>query len=86
MIPIDKGNKPIPSAAGGGASRKYPFADMSQGDSFFAPGVTASGLISSGRGYLLRHPRPGYRFVCRTVTENGVKGARIWLVKDGRSK
>jgi hypothetical protein len=69
-----------------GRKPHYPFIGMEPGDSFFEPGLDATRLGGAGRAYLLRHPRPGYRFVCRTLTEGGVTGARIWLVKSRKAR
>ena len=65
-----------------GRPRKYPFPQMRNGDSFFRPNMTASSLGCAGRAHFRKHPKPGCKFMARKVTENGVKGARIWLVED----
>ena len=68
MIKIDK-NVPMPSAG------KYPFGDMDVGDSFFVAGKTAAQMGGT------MHFRKPKKFTTRTVTENGVKGIRIWRVE-----
>jgi len=75
-----EGGIPIPSK-GAGAGARWPnrpiFSGMEVGDSvFFAGRSTAS--VSSTASYTAK--TLGYRFTCRAVTENGVKGARIWRV------
>jgi len=69
-----------------GRKPHYPFKGMKPGDSFFEPGKDASRLGSAGRNHLLKHPRPGYRFMCRTLTEGGVTSARIWLVESKKGR
>lgn len=57
--------------------RKYPYRDLRIGQSFFVPDATHQ-LISGSM-----HPakkRLGRKFTARTVTENGVKGVRVWRV------
>lgn len=72
-IKIDQ-SVPLPDDTGG-RRRKYPFADMGVGDSFFAPDRTSTNLNSAAR----RHRDK--TFTARSVTEAGVKGARVWRVK-----
>ena len=64
MIKIDDG-VPIPRS-------KYPWREMKVGQSFFTedPKVRAAGFEAGKRLNL--------KFVSRTVTENGIKGFRIW--------
>jgi len=73
MIDVDKGI-PVPNLGSHGRSVKYPFRTMAVGESFFAPDMSTTGLITAARHY-----RPS-RFTCRKVVENGVKGARCWRV------
>ena len=72
---IDK-DFPIPEMHGGRWS-KWPWRDMKIGDSFFMPGKT---IIKASREAWAAHHRINMKFACRTVTENGVKGVRIWRV------
>lgn len=79
MIKIDKGLEipPRRGGFGGGARSKYPWQYMDVGDSFFI-GVsirTISGAVS------VRQKRHGERYTCRIVTENGVKGVRVWRIE-----
>lgn len=74
-IKIEKG-LPVPTKRSG--PTKYPFADMTTGDSFFVAGANSSALWGSIWSYKNRH---GGNFTARTVTENGVKGVRVWRVK-----
>ena len=70
QIVIEK-NVPAPANP---RRRKYPFAEMEVGDSFFAPNIKISSVTYS----FARHP--GKKFTARTVTENGVKGFRVWRI------
>lgn len=75
MIKIDKGI-PIP-AHDKGPYPKYPFAQMSIGDSFFAaerkqPLSTAS---------YQRAKRHGAKFTMRATVEDGVTGYRVWRIE-----
>ena len=54
---------------------KYPFAQMANGDSIFAPGISKNALYGSARHHSKRN---GGKFVVRAVTEDGVAGARVW--------
>lgn len=76
MIKIDKG-VPMPTGATGRPPNRYPWVGMEIGDSFFVPGrkaATMGGTLASAKkthGYICR---------CRTVTEDGVAGVRVWRV------
>lgn len=56
---------------------KYPWAEMSVGDSFFVPGkhTTQMGGVAHQAGISL-----GVKFTIRRVTEMQVSGVRIWRV------
>lgn len=70
MPKIDK-DKPLP-----GKGRKYPFAELKVGESFFTEGARANRQVSTAtRNY------PGLRFMVRQCTENGVLGARCWRIE-----
>ena len=60
-------------------TRKYPWAALEVGDSFFVPIVDLPRGVAS-----LNAPRPrlknGFKIARRTVTEKGVKGVRVWRV------
>jgi hypothetical protein len=68
-IRVDE-NVPIPPRR----QHFYPWAKMKVGDSFFAPRRTAALA-----GQIAR--KTTMVFTGRNVTENGVRGARIWRVK-----
>ena len=68
---------PIPDQNGRGGTPKYPLRDMPVGASFFVPGGTHAKL----NGAFAPHRRAGKAFLTRTVTENGVKGIRVWRTK-----
>lgn len=51
---------------------KYPFWEMSVGDSFWSPNNVAR---SAAYGYGKAH---GMAFVCRSEVKDGVTGVRIW--------
>ncbi len=71
-IKIDKGI-PVPRSWHGG----YPIGQLEVGDSFFAPGRTPNSFCGSKQWQQTK----GRKFACRTVTENGVKGTRMWRIK-----
>lgn len=74
---IEKG-VPIPPG-GGRPTAPYPFDKMEVGDSFFTAGEKAQSRISnSAKNYATKK---GVKFTTRTVTEGGVKGARIWRIE-----
>lgn len=75
MITIDK-DVPMPSPAK--PPPKYPWRSMAVGDSFFIAGLTVAKLASLAAW---GRKATGYRFTCRTVTENGVAGVRVWRVE-----
>ena len=70
---IEKG-VPIPESRGGGRG-KYPFREMEIGDSFFVAGKSTAKFSAHVHHHRKRH---GLKFTTRTVTEDGVKGVRIW--------
>ena len=77
-ITVDHG-VPIPPKHNGprkGRGSKYPFASMKPGDSFFLPGTketVRTSVIACGLGH-----SPKAKFASRAVTENKVRGFRIW--------
>lgn len=54
--------------------RKYPLPAMEVGDSFFVAGGSSQTI---GGSFAAQRPK---KFAVRTVTENGVKGVRVWRV------
>ena len=66
---------PIPETRG--QSPGIPLATMEVGHSFFVPRTIGS-VSSSISHHKVRNP--GKNFTVRTVTENGVKGIRIWRI------
>lgn len=75
MIKIDKGI-PIP-APNNGPKPRYPFAQMSVGDSFFAAKSRNTILASA-----LRHANiHGGKFSTRATVEDGVAGYRVWRIE-----
>lgn len=79
-IRIDK-HVPLPADTRGRGRTKFPFRDMEVGDSFFVPTTgkaahqtrsnVSSAASRSGKG-------SGRVFTTRDVTENGVRGTRVW--------
>lgn len=66
-LPIGYGNKP-----------KYPFHDMSVGDSFFTEALLTN-LTSILNQQRVRRKNPVVgQFTMRTVVEDGIKGVRVW--------
>jgi hypothetical protein len=78
MIKIDKGIPVSRRHGSKNAGRKclYPWAEMVVGDSFFVPKTskTMNGSVAAAARRL------GFRFVARTVEEEGVQGCRVWRV------
>ena len=74
MIHIERGVKLLDRTYG---SAMYPFTRMEVGDSFFVNGKTSNTLLNASYYY---SRNSGKKFTTRTVTENGVKGARIWRI------
>ena len=69
LVKIDK-NVPAPPPS----HSKYPWDAMEVGDSFFT--TAAQGGMSS---LIARQgSKRGWKFTTRQVTENGVKGCRVW--------
>lgn len=76
MFNITK-NVPLPKRKHGSGRRSiYPFKDMDVNDSFFVPNKK---VFTSNRFYEKNNPKT--KFSIRRVTENGVKGIRVWRVK-----
>ena len=75
-IKIDKGVAVAPIRRRG--KPFYPWADMARGDSFFVPGKTTDQMSPTVVSHRKRH---GGKYVTRAVTENGVKGVRVWRVE-----
>ena len=75
MFDVDD-NVPMPTKGAPGW-KKYPFAEMEVGHSFFAP-LPSTMLSNASINWGKAH---GRRFSVRKVTENGVQGARVWRVE-----
>jgi hypothetical protein len=73
MIKIDKGI-PIPPR---GKGPKYPFAQMSIGDSFFV--AESKNTLSSSSCQHAK--RLGGKFSMRATVEDGVTGYRVWRIE-----
>lgn len=56
---------------------KYPFEQMAVGQSFFVPEAKARNVRSSV-GHYQRRETVAAKFITRTVTEEGIKGVRVW--------
>ena len=70
---------PIPEAVRRGRKSKYPFADLGPKESFFIEGKKISSispLIQVWKNKL------GYRFIARSVTEEGKAGVRVWRTEE----
>ena len=74
---IDK-NVPIPKQIRSGApvNAKYPWREMAIGDSIFMKLPEAENM--SGAARFFAYSNKEYGFTSRTVTEDGVKGIRVW--------
>lgn len=76
-IKIDKG-VPLPEPSKRGPKHVYPWEKLQVGDSFFVPGKKTNTF----GGQLTRFKKSaGIKCVIRTVTENNVKGVRIWRIE-----
>lgn len=78
-------NIPIPPHKNNKGQSIYPFATMKLNQSFFLPNNpkfkrAALPTVSSAVNHFCK-THPSHQFTCRTVTENGVKGARCWRIK-----
>lgn len=71
-IKIDKG---VPMLETRGRPLTYPWLSMEIGDSFFAQLSVAQRKGLSGQA-----ARFDIKITTRTVTENGVKGYRVWRI------
>lgn len=85
LIKIDKG-VPLSAPPTGPGSAKYPWRKMVVGDSFFVAGLRVGGGKSrSGntKGFSTsggKNMVPGSKWCSRTVTENGIRGVRVWRI------
>ena len=70
-------NVPIPESTSG-RRLKYPFESLEVGDSFFVEGKEPAQVSGSKKHF---SAKLGHRYICRTVTEDGVKGVRLWRVE-----
>lgn len=65
---------PLPNRRG--APSRYPWREMSVGDSTFMPLPDGNNMATAAR--VFSHANREYGFMSRTVTENGVAGVRVW--------
>lgn len=77
-IKIEKG-VPIPPPRAPNLLARHLLSEMEIGDSIFIPGRGVSSA-SAGMNLFARRHAPNRKHVCRTVTENGVKGIRVWRI------
>jgi len=75
---VVKINKGIPMPGARVASLTLPFDQLDVGDSFFVEDKPAD-VRSKVSRYKRNHKTVGLS--CRIVTENGVKGIRVWRTK-----
>jgi hypothetical protein len=73
---VEKGI-PIPSSEVGRPS-VYPWADMDVGSSFFVKKISLNSMSAAARRRGQSHNE---KYTARTVTENGIKGVRVWRVE-----
>lgn len=71
---------PIKATKKRGAKPKYRFDLMQKDDSFFAPNITKSGLVSAAFNWAKRN-NSKFKFIVREDEKDGVNGMRIWRVK-----
>ena len=76
---IEKG-VPLPPGAGRKGRNKYPWYEMEVGDSCFLPDADPRAVSQAASNVARRNN--GLRFATRAVTENGVKGVRVWKIAD----
>ncbi len=79
-IKIDK-NIPIPEPRNGKKKRHYPFAELEIGDSFFVEGFQWKSIGELSGSYNKYRKVTKKKFISRKVTENNIKGLRIWRTK-----
>jgi hypothetical protein len=60
--------------------RKYPFAQMKVGDSFFIPGKLQATVSASAYSFARRRG-DGRKFSTANVVHKGVEGVRVWRLK-----
>lgn len=58
---------------------RYPFASLRHGDSFFEVKGVMSRVGAAAAQYAKKHP--AFKFKCRSLKEDGVKGVRVWRVE-----
>lgn len=74
---IDKG-VPIPERWGANTKKGRPWRQLQIGDSFFEPGGKHPAMAACAK---VHQSRGLGKFVVRTVTEEGVRGVRVWRVE-----
>ncbi len=75
MIEVQDGI-PMPKPRGRGR-RKYPWAALGVGQSFFVPDGSQKRLANAAYQWIRNNPM-GQRFETRNMVENGVAGVRVW--------
>lgn len=80
MINIDKGVSVPTDGDKGGRQPTYPWRDMKPGDSFFVPtqNIDKRERASGFNLTMGKRAHPGSTWATRTVTENGIRGIRVW--------
>lgn len=86
FIPVIEKNIPLPprrggaGAKGGQSQTGAVLYAMQVGDSVMLPGRKQTN-IASHAGLVSRRIGDGRKYATRSVTENGVKGTRVWRVE-----
>ena len=81
MFKIDK-NVPISRSSFG---RKYPLSDLQPGESFFVPLTEGHQQYIQSRAWAYGK-KHGLKFTCSLVTEDGVRGIRVWRLPESNLK
>jgi len=72
-------NIPIPGKKGGNRNLRYPWDKMEVNDSVFITGKSQQTISHAAKEWTRRN-NLSKKFTTRIVTENGVKGVRVWRV------
>ena len=76
MLPV-RNDMPLPPKKKAGIEPKYPYAELSIGEYFFAPGATSNYPLAA-TGNKRHAPK---RFEQRRIKINGVSGLGVWRVE-----
>jgi hypothetical protein len=75
---------PIPQMRHEGSA--FPLLELSVGESFFVPGgediVRTRATLTASIANHYRRKKSQRRFTVQTLTENGVRGMRVWCVSN----